>query len=195
MNGHEILKLAGGLIAMVMYLPMTVQIIRTRGVGQSFATWGLWALLDSMVTLTLWQQHGNYFLSLGFAIGGIALTVMLLVQGCWAWGKFETFIAVLVLASLSVWKFSGPRNATIAVTTAVCIAGIPGLLAMLRKPQRGAAKLWAGFTVANILAFFGGAAMTVEERLVPAAFTVLCGTMWAACYWPVKNQPDATALD
>jgi hypothetical protein len=37
--------------------------------------------------------------------------------------------------------------------------------------------------VANLLAFFGGTAMTVEERLVPAAFTGLCGLMVVACLW------------
>jgi len=187
MNGHDLLKMVGGIVALGMYLPMILEIIRSGGAGQSFATWGLWAVLDSILTITLWQQHGNYFLSFGFAVGGVALMAVLLRQGNWYWGRFETFIALMVLASLTVWKFSGPRNATIAVTVAVCIAGIPGFVAMLRKPQPAAGKLWAGFTVANILAFFGGTAMTVEERLVPVAFTVLCGLMAMACWWPVKK--------
>jgi hypothetical protein len=187
MNVHEILKLAGGGLALVMYLPMIVEISRSRGAGQSFATWGLWAVLDAILTITLWQQHGNYFLSLGFAVGGIALAAVLLAKGCWSWGKFETTIALMVLASLAVWKFSGPRNATIAVTTAVVIAGVPGFVEMLRAPQPAAGKVWAGFTAANLLAFFGGTAMTVEERLVPAAFTVICALMVVACCWPQKN--------
>ena len=183
MNGHDILKLAGGVMALVLYVPMTLEIIRARGAGQSFATWGLWAVLDTVLTITLWQQHGNYLLSLGFAVGGLALAVVLLVQRSWTWGRFETVIALMVLASLAVWKFSGPRNATIAVTTAICLAGIPGFVDMLRNPQPPAGKLWAGFTVANLLAFFGGTAMTLEERLVPAAFTVLCALMFVACWW------------
>ena len=187
MNGHEILKLAGGVMALVLFVPMIVEIVRTRGAGQSFATWGLWAVLDSMLTITLWQQHGNYLLSLGFAVGGVFLSVVLLAQGGWAWGKFETVIALMVLASLAVWKFSGPRNATIAVTTAICIAGIPGFVEMLRKPQPSAGKLWAGYTVANGLSFFGGTAMTLEERLVPAAFTALSVLMVVACWWPAKK--------
>ena len=183
MNGHDILKLAGGVMALALYAPMTVEIVRARGAGQSFATWGLWAVLDTILTITLWQQHGNFLLSLGFAVGGIVLAVVLLLQGGWAWGKFETVIALMVLAGIAVWKFSGPRNATIAVTFAVLIAGIPGFVEMLRKPQPAAGKLWAGFTVANLLAYFGGTAMTLEERLAPAAFTVLCGLMVVACRW------------
>ena len=187
MNGHDFLKLAGGVMALALFVPMIVEIVRTRGAGQSFATWGLWAVLDSMLTITLWQQHGNYLLSLGFAVGGVFLSVVLLAQGGWAWGKFESVIALMVLASLAVWKFSGPRNATIAVTTAICIAGIPGIVEMARKPQRSAAKVWAGYTVANSLSFFGGTAMTLEERLVPAAFTALSVLMVVACWWPQKD--------
>ena len=88
MSGHEFLKLGGGVMALALYWPMTMEIIRSRGAGQSFATWGLWAVLDTLLTLTLWQQHGNYFLSLGFAAGGVALAVVLLAQDSWAWGKF-----------------------------------------------------------------------------------------------------------
>ena len=187
MNGHDLLKLAGGVLALTMYVPMIVEIIRARGAGQSFATWGLWAVLDTILTITLWQQHGNYLLSLGFAVGGVALAAVLLAQGTWKWGWFETVIALMVLASLAVWQFSGPRNATLAVTTAVCLAGAPGFVDMLRQPQPAAATLWAGFTVANLLAFFGGTAMTVEERLVPAAFTGLCALMVVACWWPAKK--------
>ena len=113
-------------MALALYVPMTVEIIRARGAGQSFATWGLWAVLDTILTITLWQQHGNYLLSLGFAVGGVALAAVLLAQGNWNWGRFETVIALMVLAGLAVWKFSGPRNAMIAVTAAVCIAGVPG---------------------------------------------------------------------
>jgi hypothetical protein len=187
MNGHDLLKLAGGILACAMYAPMILEIVRSGGAGQSFATWGLWAVLDSILTITLLQQHGNYLLSLGFAAGGVALTAVLLWQGHWSWGRFETGIAMMVLACMAVWKFSGPRNATIAITTAVCIAGIPGFVEMLRNPQPSACKVWAGFTVANILAFFGGTAMTVEERLVPVAFAVLCALMAGACWWPLKK--------
>jgi hypothetical protein len=183
MNGHDLLKLAGGVLALALYVPMIVEIIQARGAGQSFATWGLWAVLDTILTITLWQQHGNYLISLGFAVGGVALAAVLLAQGSWTWGRFETVTALMVLASLAVWKFSDSRNATIAVTTAICVAGIPGFVEMLRQPQPAAARLWAGFTVANLLAFFGGTAMTVKERLVPAAFTVLCALMVGACWW------------
>ena len=192
MNGHDFLKLAGGLMALGFYAPMIAEILRSRGAGQSFATWGLWAILDIVLTLTLWQQHGNYLLSLGFAVGGLALAGVLLIQRQWSWNWFDSTITLLVMASLAVWALSGTRNATLAVTAAICAAGVPGFIAMLRNPQPSAGKIWAGFTAANLLSFFGGTAMTLEERLVPAAFTVLCGLMMAACWRPAGKKTSAT---
>ena len=186
MDFHDALKLAGGVGALALFVPMIVSITRSGGAGQSFATWALWAVLDSMLAITLYVQHGNYLLPLGFALGGVALSAVLLTKGGFAWGKFETVIALMVLASLAVWKFSGPRNATIAVTVAICIAGIPGIIEMARKPQPAAGKIWAGYVLANSLSFLGGTAMTVEERLAPGVFTVLSVLMLAASLRPQK---------
>ena len=185
-NPHEILKLTGGLLAMAVYGPIIWDVIRYGSAGQSFATWGLWAGLDSMLTIALWLQHGNYLLSLGYAVGGVALTLVLLKRGGLSWGKFETIITLLVLACMVIWKFSGPRNASIAVTTAICIAVVPGFIEMLRDPQPKARKIWAGFTVASALSYFGGTTMTVEERLTPAAFFVLSVVMFTASCRPPK---------
>ena len=185
MNPHEILKLAGGLLALVMYVPLIKDVLRFGSAGQSFATWGLWAGLDSMLTITLWVQHGNYSLSLGYAVGGLILTAVLLKRGGFSWGIFETIITLLVLACIVIWKFSGPRNASIAITAAVCFATIPGLMEMLSNPQPASRKIWAGFTVASGLSYFGGTTMTVEERLTPAVFTILCALMFvASCRLP-----------
>lgn len=188
MNSHEIFKLAGGLLALVMYVPLIRDVLRLGSAGQSFATWGLWAGLDSMLTITLWLQHGNYLLSLGYAVGGLTLTAVLLKQGGFAWGIFETIITLLVVVCIVIWKFSGPRDASIAITAAVCIATIPGFVEMLRHPQRASRKIWAGFTLASSFSYLGGTTMTVEERLTPATFTILCVLMLAASCLPPKAK-------
>lgn len=188
LNLHDILKLTGGLLAMLLYIPIIRDVLRSGSAGQSFATWGLWAALDSMLTVTLWLQHGNYFLSLGYAVGGVALTLVLLKCGGFVWGKFETIITLLVLVCLAIWKFSGPRNASIAITAAVCIAVAPGFVEMWRDPQPSARKIWAGFTVASTLSFFGATTMTVEESLTPAAFSILSFVMFiATCQSPRRK--------
>jgi hypothetical protein len=178
MDYHEPLKIIGGVFTLLLFIPMIVGVFRDGGVGQSFATWSLWVALDCVLVGSLVVQHGNYFMALGFAIGDTVLASVLLAKGRAIWSKFDTFILGLVVVSLVVWGCSGPKLATIASTLGCLIAGMPGMLALWRAPQRGLGNVWAGYALANSLSFFGGVTMTVEERFAPGAFTVFAVAMF-----------------
>ena len=62
----------------------------------------------------------------------------------------------------------------------ICVAGIPALVEMLKHPQRAIGNIWAWYVVANLLGFFGGSAMTIEERFAPAIFALCSLVMFAA---------------
>ena len=62
MDFHDALKIAGGLGALALFVPMAVEAIKDGGAGQSFATWLLWAALDTILTISLFLQGGNYLL-------------------------------------------------------------------------------------------------------------------------------------
>ena len=129
--------------------------VKDGGAGQSFATWLLWAALDTILTVSLFLQHGNYLLPLGFAAGGIVLTTLLLVKGRFAWGRMDNVILVLVLGCLIGWKLGGAKTATVAATLGICLAGIPGLVELWRNPQRKVGNIWGWYVLANGLAFLG----------------------------------------
>ena len=57
-------------------------------------------------------------------------------------------------------------------TVAIVIAGLPGMVELWRNPQPFVARVWAGYTVANLLALAGGSAWVIEERFAPAVFSV-----------------------
>lgn len=172
MDPQVVLKISAGALALLMYVPLIISAWRSNGAGQSFAMWALWAVLDTTITISLILQRGNFWLTAGFAIGSIVLTLLLLAKGRFAWGRFETVILLLVLGCLAVWKFSGPRTATVATTVAIFIAGLPGLIALWRNPQPAIARIWIGYTVANAMAFLGGSAWSIEERFAPGVFAV-----------------------
>jgi hypothetical protein len=46
MDFHEALKISGGTLALLLFIPMAFQILKDDGAGQSFATWILWAVMD-----------------------------------------------------------------------------------------------------------------------------------------------------
>jgi hypothetical protein len=190
MDYHDWLKITGGLLALLLFIPLVMSVLKEGAEGQSCATWFLWGLLDTVLTISVIEQHGNYFLPLGFAIGDVVLVVLLLIKGRFRWGLFETAILAMVIGCLVAWKLTGPKMATISATMGVCVAGIPGWLAMLKHPQSKVGNVWAGYILANALSFFGGTAMTIQERFAPGIFALCSLAMFAASR---KKKPIALA--
>jgi len=180
MDYHDVLKLAGGIGALALFVPMAVEVVKDGGAGQSFATWFLWAALDSILTISIFERHGNFLLPMGFAAGGIFLTILLLIKGRFAWSRMDCLILALVLGCLMGWKLGGPAVAIVATTLGICLAGVPGLVELWRNPQRKVGNIWGWYVLANGLAFAGGTAMTLEERFAPAMFAVLSLLMFGA---------------
>ena len=180
MTIHEIFKWLSGLLALAMYVPLVMVVIKRGGRGHSFAMWALWAMLDTMATVSLVIQDGNYILTLGFSIGSVLMSALLLRRGQFKWGKLEWMVFLLVLLCLAVWAMTGPRGATIAATLAIIAAGTPGLVEIWRHPDSTATRVWAGFCIANLLALIGGERWSLEERFPPAAFTLQTLVMFIA---------------
>ena len=189
MDYHDFLKLAGGLGALVLFVPMAVEVMKDGGGGQSFATWVLWAALDTILTISIVRQHGNFLLPLGFVIGGLVVTGLLLAKGRFAWRRLDTVILALVLGCLAGWKLGGAKAATVATTMAICLAGIPGLVELWRHPQRQVGNIWGWYVLANGLAFLGGTAMTVQERFAPGVFAAYSLLMFLASRKPARRPP------
>ena len=186
MEIHQILKLAGGIMALALFAPLIAGVFKDGGVGQSFSTWLLWAALDTTATLSIYQQRGNYLVVLGFALGGMMMTLALLYMGRFGWGRFDTVILLLVIACLVVWGVGGAKLATIAATVGICIAGIPGLVALWREPDRKLGNIWGAYVLANGISYFGGTAMTVEERFAPGVFAVQSLVLFAISRRPKR---------
>jgi hypothetical protein len=180
MDYHQGLQIAGGAMALLLFIPLVISLLKEGAEGQSCATWFLWGLLDAVLTISVIEQRGNFLLPLGFAIGDVALVILLLVKGRVRWGLFETGILAMVIGCIVGWKLAGPKIATVSAAVGICVAGIPGLLAMLKHPQRQVGNVWAGYILANALSFFGGTAMTIEERFAPGVFALCALVMFAA---------------
>jgi hypothetical protein len=180
MDPHTILKITGGALALLLFIPLIRSIIREGAEGQSCATWFLWGLLDTVLAISIIEQHGNFYLPLGFAIGDVSLVILLLLKGKFRWGRFETVIMLMVVGCLIGWKLAGAKTATISATMGICFAGIPGLIEMLKHPRRNIGNIWACYVLANMLGFFGGSAMTIGERFAPGVFALCALVMFIA---------------
>ncbi|HVU09366.1 MAG TPA: hypothetical protein VHG89_12560 [Verrucomicrobiae bacterium] len=179
MDVHEVFRIAGGVGTLAMFIPMAVEIVKRAGAGQSFATWLLWAMLDTILAASTIVRNGNFLLPLGYAVGGWLLTGLLLVKGGFRWGRLDSVILGFVFVCLVSWKLGSAKTAIIFTTLATVLATIPGLVELWRNPQRTIGNIWAGYALTNAFSFFGGTAMTVEERFSPAVFTMLALLMVA----------------
>ena len=186
MDLHQLFRVLGGVLTLLLFIPLITLIFRNGGTGQSFATWVLWGALDVILFFSLLQQDGNYWVAAGFATGDVMLAAFLLSRGRAAWGRFETGILLAVVVCLTLWYVGGPKVATIASTLGVCIGGLPGLMALWREPDRKLGRIWAGYVLANGISFLGGRAMTIEERFAPGAFTLFSMAMVLAS-WQRKS--------
>lgn len=180
MGFHEILKTAGGVGTLAMFIPMIREVIRRNGAGQSFSTWLLWSVLDSILAASTMIRHGNYLLPLGYAVGGWVLTALLLSRRRFEWSLLDNIVLALVLGCLIGWKLEGAHMAIVFTTLATVLATIPGLIEMWRRPERTIGNVWVGYILTNFLSFAGGTAMSIEERFSPAIFTILSFMMFLA---------------
>ncbi len=134
MDYHQGLQIAGGLLALLLFIPLIISILKEGTEGQSGATWLLWGALDTILTFSLLRTGGNYLLPLGFAIGDFAVVILLVMKGKFSWSKFETVILLMVIGCLAAWKFSGPMTAAVSSTLAVVIAGISACARCWQNP-------------------------------------------------------------
>ena len=52
MDFHESLKTAGGVLVLLLFIPMLAVAMKDGGAGQSFAMWFLWGALDTILTVS-----------------------------------------------------------------------------------------------------------------------------------------------
>jgi hypothetical protein len=142
--------------------------------------------LDVILVASLIEQRGNFWIVVGFATGDLLIAGALAWQRRFNWSGFETMILGLVIGCMIGWKTAGPRAATVFSIVAVCIAGIPGFLSLKRNPDRRMANLWLGYAAANVLSFFGGTTMALEQRLAPGVFAV-CSLLMVWAGWKRKG--------
>lgn len=180
------------LLTIFLYVYLVVQ-IRKGDVVQNLATWLSWALLDAVTGISLYVQHGNWYLLLPYVIGSLTISYFILGSAKFTWGRIEIICFSLVIVSILVWTQLGPWYATIVATTGVSIATYPQIKDAFLLPDTMPIKVFIGFTLVNALAVAGGKDWTIEERFYPATCTVLCMIIvgFSSRKYFVSRSPDA----
>ncbi|MEK7519718.1 MAG: hypothetical protein AAB581_00525 [Patescibacteria group bacterium] len=143
--------------------------------NQNLFTWILWVAVDFVIAASVITQGGNFLLPVAYTVGS-AITAFFIFasesRASWTW--IETVVALLVVASMGVWVYSGSKLATIASTTAMIIAGIPQLVDAWKKPREMPMPVFVSYFIANSLSAAGGKNWSIEERFFPVALAFYC---------------------
>lgn len=92
----------GSITALVVYIPLCIQIILGK-VKQNFASWMLWSALDATAMATIIYQKGNYLLPATYTLGSFIVMLLILRSKNFSWTRVETYTSLLVLVSLAIW--------------------------------------------------------------------------------------------
>lgn len=150
-----------GLIPYVLLIKGIVQ----GTIKQSFATWLLWLLLDFIMLRGIIVQGGSPILYTVFTLGTFCVTALLIYKKQFEWGRFETFVTLLVIVCIVVYLLSGAYMATIATAAALSIAGIPQIVETYKSPESTSSTAYVLFSVSSILALFETSVWTVPDKL------------------------------
>lgn len=164
--------IAGALVAVGMYVPLTVQ-VWTKKLEQNFATYLLWGLLDAVAAGSLMLEGGNFLLPLVYVLLCVGVLVAILRTRTFKWSWRESATSVLVVISIIVWLSVSNEMATIVSTIALTIASGPQLYDFWKKPQNAPVLTYIGFTVANALSTMAGTDWSIQERLYPVSCTIM----------------------
>ncbi len=148
-----------------------------KGEGLSLTTFGLWAALAWITSVTMFKQGANPAVPTIYAVGATATTVVLLLKGKCQWSGFDTLIAAMVAICVWLWLTSGPRNALIMSVVATLIAGTPFIVMTWKNPAHSPIVPNAAFLVANTLAFVSAKDWTLEDRLFAGVNVGVCGML------------------
>jgi hypothetical protein len=165
-----------GIIGIAAYLLLIAGIMKSKA-RQSFAAFLLWAMLDTIATITTVLKEGNYWLSLSNALGATIVAILLALKKQVSWTWIETTTAILVIICLNVWYFAGAKKGIIASSLAMVIASIPQMLDTYKTPKETPTIVYIIFLVANILSFIAGKEWTIEERFYPGCAVFLCSVI------------------
>ena len=167
------LAIIGGVVGILACIPLLLAI--SNGLKQNMISFGLWATLESMLAISLFEEKGEFIQLCGFALGSWLIVILCITKKQKAsWGKLEFFVIFLIACCIIAWCLGGSLVAVVATTCAITLAGIPQMLDIWKDPRNGSVPTWVLFEISNVLTFIGAKDWSIENRLFSGVGTIFC---------------------
>jgi hypothetical protein len=166
-------QLIGGVVGLLVHIPLLYGIWKGT-IKQSFATYGLWCVLDSITAYAIYSQEGNFWLAFLYAVGAGATSISLVIKKCFEWGKLESFVLVLVIICIYIKYTNGEFYAMIFGVISLTIASIPQIINTFKRPAESPTGIYVVFCFANLLSLIGAKSFAIEQIIYPGSALILC---------------------
>jgi hypothetical protein len=167
------LQLIGGILGLLIHIPL-LHGIWSEKVKQSFATYGLWSILDLIAAYSIYSQNGNFWLPLLYGIGAGLASISLLFKKSFSWGWIEWLVLTLVFLCILIQYQSGSFYSMIASVASLSIASIPQIIDTYKNPKNTPTIIYSIFCLANLLSLLGANSFKLEQILYASSALILC---------------------
>lgn len=163
MNKH--LNLLSVIVGGLAYLNIIFTTMNGAVVGLSVSTFLLWSLLAAVTIYSLCKQKVNPAIACVYGSGATIMTIILLFKGKYSWDLFDTFIAAMVMICVILYFTTGPKPALVFSSLSGFLASLPFIVLTWSDPINSPIVTNSGFLLANVFAFAGAKAWTLEDRI------------------------------
>ena len=162
-------------VTIIAYIILIVDILKNNGISQNFFTWILWAILDGILLITIYEEEGaDLPIVAGCVLGSFFVAIFLLFVKKIKWTKNESWILLLVITTVSIWLWSGSN--VVGIISAVAsemLAGIPLMKASWKTPgSQLTLASYIFFIISYILSIYNSPDWQIENVLFPVAFLI-----------------------
>ena len=170
-----------GVISVIMsaltYLYLLMFISLGTGEGVSLSTYGLWAVLAWISAVSMKERKIDPTIVIVGAVGTTVITIALVFKRRFGWTNMDSFVAILTVLCMVLWKTRGPKWSFIFSVLAGAIASIPFIFMTWHDPLKSPIIPNLCFLVTFILFFISIESKRLEERLIPLVNISVCASL------------------
>ena len=161
-------------VIMLAYVLLLLDISRNGNVkSQSFFTWLLWGILDTILFITTLRARGEDLpIIAGCVIGSFTVSIFLFFKKKRSWNRTHQNALYLTIATVIIWLWSGDNVVGIIfAVVSELIAGIPQLEDSWRNPGSKLTLIsYTFFTVSYVLSVMDSSTLEMKNVFFPIAF-------------------------